>query len=266
MTDNQEYFVRFSLGRRIEHLILLTAFTILAVTGLPQKFHNLAWAQWAVFHMGGIVAVRNIHHTAAAALILVAVYHLAYGLYLLLVKRARFDILPGLKDMVDVIGVVKYFFGFAEEKPKFDRFSYVEKFDYWAVFWGMVIMAGSGLLLWFPVFFTRLLPGVFIPTAKAAHSDEAMLAVLAIVLWHMYNVHFNPRVFPFNTTIVTGKIRKERMIEEHPLEYQRKVGAVEVPEIDLEANIPWSTVVLSGIMGATIMGLIGWLLIVSFNI
>ena len=120
--------------------------------------------------------------------------------------------------------MVLYLFGLRKEKPMFDTFSYKEKFDYWAVFWGMVIMGVSGLILWFPAIATQWLPGLAVPIAKTAHSDEALLAVLAIAFWHMYNVHFNTSVFPFNKTIFTGKIGKHQMIEEHPLEYARLKG------------------------------------------
>jgi len=265
MTANQEYFIRFSLGRRIEHAILFTTFIILAATGIPQKFHNLAWAQWVVLLMGGIEQVRLLHRGAASILILEAIYHLIYGLYLLLVKRAHFDALPTLKDLRDLIQMIKYFLGLVEEKPQFDNFTYVEKFDYWAVLWGTLIMAGSGLILWFPASFTHLLDGIFIPMAKAVHSGEAFLAVLSIIVWHLYNVHLSPRALPFNTTMFTGKISRERLMEDHPLEYRRRVASDELPKIEPDASISWTTLVFSGISGMVVVSLIGWLIAISLG-
>lgn len=268
MTGTQEFFVRFSLSRRIEHVVWFTSFIILATTGLPQKFHNAVWAQEFILFLGGVEFVRLIHRIFATIMIGAFIYHLVTGIYLLFVKRERFYMLPGRKDMQDVITNIKYFFGLSKKRPQYDRFNYIEKFDYWAVFWGMAIMAGSGLVLWAPTWFTRYLPGVVIPISKTAHSDEALLAVLAIAVWHMYNAHFNPRIFPINPTIFTGKIGKQRIMEEHPLEYQRLMnGGESLPadDDDAEANISWGIVILSGITGAVVVGLLGVLLAVSLR-
>ncbi len=264
MTNNQDYFIRFSVSRRVEHIAMFVTFIILTVTGLPQKFHNTIWAQEMTLLLGGIEFVRVIHRIAAFGMIFASIYHLVYGLNSLLVKREQFVMLPTFKDMKDVFDNIKYFVGLNKEGPQYERYNYMEKFDYWAVFWGMAIMAGSGLVLMFPALFTSVLPGVIVPIAKAAHSDEALLAILAIFLWHMYNVHFNPRIFPINTTIFTGKISKERMIEEHPLEYQRLVGDIDMSEV-VEERIPRRKVALSGIIGVVVVGLIALLLAISFQ-
>ena len=199
------FFSRFSLSERIQHGLLLTTVTLLALTGLPQKYSSLEWARPMVELMGGIYVVRIIHRVSATILTLGVLYHVLYGLYRLLVKRARFDMLPRLKDVRDLIGNLAYFLGLKKERPRFDRFNYIEKFEYWAVLWGMTVMAVTGLLMWFPVIATRLFPGVVVPSAKAMHSGEALLAISAVILWHMYNAHLSPRVFPFNLTIFTGR-------------------------------------------------------------
>ncbi len=268
MKQVPEYFTRFTVGRRIEHIVMFTTFIILAVTGLPQKYHNMEWAQQAVLAMGGIENIRVIHRWAAAIMIAGFAYHVIWAIILGLVKRETrkaLEILPSVKDVRDVIQNFGYFLGFAKNRPKFDRFSYIEKFDYWAVFWGMFIMAGSGLVLWFPILFTQYLPGIIVPISKVAHSDEAMLAVSAIVIWHLYNAHFNPRIFPMNFTMFSGKISKNHMIEEHSLEYQRRTGTAEedVPHVDLESELSWGTIILSGLMGVVTVSLLGWLLIIA---
>ena len=213
-------FVRFNLNFRIQHMILLTSCTILILTGLPIKFHDTAWAAFMFHLVGGINNSSLLHRIGAVGLAGVGLYHL---LYLILTAEGRMNFVRLIltpKDLRDSAQMISYFLGRSDEPAKFGRFSYVEKFDYWAVYWGMVIMVGSGCLLWFETFTLTYLPKYVLDIAKEAHSDEALLATLAIIIWHFYNVHFNPRKFPMNKVWLTGRLSEEEMLEEHPLEYE----------------------------------------------
>ncbi|MFB6285995.1 MAG: formate dehydrogenase subunit gamma [Candidatus Bipolaricaulia bacterium] len=219
----ERHFLRFGLNIRIQHAVMAVACIILIVTGLPIKFHNAAWAQFLLDLMGGLGVSRFWHRIGATMLIVVGIWHAGW----LLMPRGRREfmaLLPKPKDAVDFITNIEHLLGLSEEGPRFGRFSYVEKFDYWAVYWGMVIMIGSGLILWFNNIALAYLPLFAIDIAREAHSDEAMLATLAIVVWHWYNAHFNPEFFPYNPTIFTGRIPESRMKAEHPLEYEAITG------------------------------------------
>ena len=170
---------------------------------------------------GGFEVMRAAHRFAAWVIIIVCLYHLVYILYSTVILKKPFPVkmIPFRQDFVQFLQEISYFLGLRKEKPKFDRFNWKEKFDYWAIFWGMPVMAGSGFILMYPVFFTRFLPGWIVPSSLIAHGDEAMLAVTWIFLVHIFFNHFRPGIFPLNTSIFTGKVPKERYHEEHPLEY-----------------------------------------------
>ena len=213
-------FTRFSLNMRLQHILLSSSCIVLILTGLPIKFYDTAWGAFMFDLMGGIQNSALLHRIGAAGLIGVSLYHL---FYLTVLSEGRFNFLrliPSPKDLKDLLQMLKYFLGRSDEKPKFGRFSYVEKFDYWAVYWGCVIMIGTGALLWFENITLSVFPKYVLDIAKEAHSDEALLATLAIIIWHFYNVHFNPHKFPMNKTWLTGKLSEEEMVEEHPLEYE----------------------------------------------
>lgn len=219
-----EYFVRFSRSQRAEHLLMMTSFTVLVLTGIPQKFFGAGWAQTIILALGGIETTRLIHRTFAILFCLEALYHGAFIARLILTGRFVPSMIPGLKDATDALQCFKYCIGASSVHPRFDRFDFRQKFEYWGVVMGGVIVILTGLMLMFPTQVTYLLPGAFVPAAKEMHGGEAILAFSVIVIWHMYGAHFNPMRFPGDLTIFTGKISREQMMEEHPLEYDRIMG------------------------------------------
>lgn len=210
----EKTYQRFSLAHRIEHILALTSFTILALTGLPQKFPAAGWADAMINLMGGIEMTRQIHHIAAIVLMLETIYHLVAIGYRVFVQRVRFTMLPGVRDLNDAIGTFIYNIGLRKEKPQGGRYTYEEKAEYWAFIWGTIIMVITGFMMWNPIATANFFPGEFIPAAKAAHGGEALLAVLAIIVWHMYGVHLKH----FNKSMWTGKMTETEMAHEHPLE------------------------------------------------
>jgi formate dehydrogenase subunit gamma len=218
-----EIFYRFGVNIRAQHFVLALSLILLIVSGLPVRFHDSVICKFIVFLVGGIQNLTILHRIGATGLMIVCVWHVSW---LAFTKKGRQDfiaLLPTLKDAMDIIQSIKYFLRLTEEKAKFDRFSYIEKFDYWAVYWGVVVMIGSGILLWFQDTTLRYLPKFVLDIAKEMHRDEALLAALAIVVWHMYNAHLNPHKFPGTLVIWNGRMTREEMIDEHPLEYEKRL-------------------------------------------
>ncbi|MBC7259968.1 MAG: cytochrome C [Chloroflexi bacterium] len=222
-TEKPRTFIRFDLSARIEHILLIISFGMLCLTGLPQKFHNYAWAQTLMNGMGGIKTVQTMHHFFAYMMGIETVYHVLALIRSIFIKKSpnRFSMIPGLKDITDALRHLGYNLGLVKELPKYDRFNWKEKVEYWALVWGTLVMFLTGAILMWPEIITRWLPGYFIPAAKAAHGGEALLAFLAILVWHMYNAHLAQGKMPLDTTIFTGKVSEERMRHEYPLEYER---------------------------------------------
>jgi cytochrome b subunit of formate dehydrogenase len=215
-TSGQEY-LRFNLAQRLEHWVMVISFTALALTGLPQKFAGDGWAETMIAWMGGIETVRVLHHAAAIILVLVGIYHGVSLMYKAIVERARWTMYPQLQDVFDAIHAVLYNLGMRKEAPRYDHFSFDEKFEYWALVWGTLIMALTGFMLWNPIIASHFVSGDVIPAAKAAHGAEAILAVLAVLVWHVYNVHLKT----FNRAMFTGELSAHEMQEEHGLELER---------------------------------------------
>jgi cytochrome b subunit of formate dehydrogenase len=219
----------FDRHQRIQHLLLMVSFILLALTGLPMKFHDLSVSQWWIGVWGGMDTARSIHHFAAYLMVADCVYHLAYLGYTTLILRRPLPvkIIPGPRDFLDLFRELQYFVGLRKDRPKFDRFNWREKFDYWAIFWGMPVMCLTGAIMLWPVWFTGFLPGWVVPASFIAHGDEAILAVSWILIIHFAFNHLPPGTFPLNKSIFTGKVPKERYRHEHPQEYERDLEIME---------------------------------------
>jgi cytochrome b subunit of formate dehydrogenase len=218
------HYKRFTRAQRIEHVLLFTSFTTLVVTGLPQLY-SLTWiGSVTIWLFGGIEMVRIIHRAAAVVLMLETIYHGGIVTYKVFVKRVSLTMMPGWQDVIDAFQSLGHNLGLAKNPPRMGRYTFGEKAEYWAVIWGTVIMVLTGFMLWNPIATTRFLPGQAIPAAKAAHGGEALLAILSIITWHVYNVHIKY----FNRSIFTGRISRHEMEEEHPLE----LAAIEAGETE----------------------------------
>lgn len=223
MSEKQQVLIRFSLARRLEHILLIASFTTLAITGIPQKYASAGISQAILALFGGIELTRIIHRTAATIFLLETVYHLVVMFYQLYVQRKSASMGISIQDAKDGIQALGYNLGLTKLRPRMSRYTFDEKMEYWAMIWGLVLMTLTGFMLWNPIATTSALPGQFIPAAKVAHGGEAVLAVLAILVWHMYHVHLKR----FNKSIWTGKITRDEMEEDHPLELEHLDEGVE---------------------------------------
>jgi len=210
---NQTY-LRFPLARRIEHWVMMLSFVTLGLTGIPQKFATSNISISVIQGLGGIEVLRTIHHTAAIVMMLGSVWHFLVMGYSVFVLREQMSMLPNLQDAKDGLQALLYNTGFAKTYPQMGRYTFEEKMEYWAFVWGAAVMTITGFLMWNPITATQYLPGQFVPAAKAAHGGEAVLAVLAIIIWHMYGVHIKR----LNKAMFNGLQSEEEMLHEHPLE------------------------------------------------
>lgn len=215
-------YLRMSLGERVQHGALALSFITLIVTGFMLRYPDVFWVLSIRSISGTIFEIRGIlHRIAGVVMILASVYHLYYIFFTERGKQLVKDLLPKFQDVKDAIGIAKYNLGLSKNKPMLDRFSYIEKAEYWALVWGTIVMSVTGFILWFDNTFLGLIGKLWWDAARTIHFYEAWLAGLAIVVWHFYFVIFNPDVYPMNLAWFKGTISEEEMAHEHPLELER---------------------------------------------
>ena len=234
---NHREFVRFTRLHRALHACMVVSFITLALTGLSLKFSYTVWARALSHLLGGFETAGFIHRTAALVMFGTFVTHIV-DLYQ---RRRRSQttwrdflfgpnsMLPVERDFYELVATMKWFVG-AGPRPQYGRWTYWEKFDYFAVFWGILIIGSTGLTLWFPVFFTRFLPGSFLNVATIIHSDEALLATGFIFTVHFFNTHLRPEKFPMDTTIFTGHMPLAELKRDKPREYEALLASGELEE------------------------------------
>jgi cytochrome b subunit of formate dehydrogenase len=219
-------FGRLEIGM---HLVVIVTFLSLAATGLPLKFHDAAWAKPLAGLFGGIGGTQVVHRLAAVGTFGYFLVHVVYLLHRRLRRKDRGllwgwrSLVPRPKDVGDLWRNLRWFV-YAGPRPKLDRWTYWEKFDYLAVFWGVAVIGLSGLMLWLPKTFAALVPGWVLNVAHIVHSDEALLATGFIFIFHFFHTHLRPEAFPLDPVIFTGRIPLARFKEERPLEHARLVA------------------------------------------
>ncbi len=233
---NAKAFVqRLGPSEVAQHWVLMVSFIVLVVSGFSLRFSEAAWVRWLFGWEGGFEARGIIHRAAAVVMVVGSVWHVLY----LFTTRGRHwfrDMTAAWSDLVHVRQNLSYFLGMRDEPPRFDRFSYMEKLEYWALVWGTIIMTGTGLLLWFDNYFVDRwgLPKGLLDVMLVIHYYEAWLAFLAIAVWHLYGTLFKPGVYPMNPSWLSGKMPKEMYDEEHPEGPRLKTRTVRVRYEDEE--------------------------------
>lgn len=225
--QEERQYQRFSRLNRVLHVIMIVSFMSLALTGMSLKFSYTQWAVILSHLFGGFESAGYIHRVAAIMMISIFVMH---SIDLTRKKRREYGtwramifgpdtMLFNKRDLRDFIASLKWFLG-KGQRPEYGRWTYWEKFDYFAVFWGITVIGSTGMMLWFPEIFTLVFPGWFINVATIIHSDEALLAVGFIFTVHFFNTHLRPEKFPMDIVIFTGRMSLEEFKRDKPAEYK----------------------------------------------
>jgi cytochrome b subunit of formate dehydrogenase len=268
-----KHYQRFAIGWRILHLCFVLATMTLATTGLPLFFPSTPWAVAVINFFGGPQTAGIVHRTAASVFLGVFIIHLVVVVYRIGRDWKNFkffgphSMIPNWQDMKDIVGMFKWFLGLGE-KPLFERWTYWEKFDYWAPFWGVTIIGASGLMMWFPHVTATFLPGWVFNVAIIFHSEEAVLAILFLFTVHFFNNHFRPEKFPIDTVMFTGAFTVEEFRREHRVEYERLVRTGELEKylvnepsrpMKIGSKILGFTLIVIGLtlLALTVLGLLG---------
>jgi cytochrome b subunit of formate dehydrogenase len=215
-------YVRMTAVERWQHAALMVSFWLLVVTGFMLRFPEASWV--GLVRRVSIRAFEYrslIHRISAVVMIAASLFHIGYVTFTARGRRLIRDLWWRPKDLRDAIGLVKYNLGLSREKPQLDRFSYIEKSEYWALVWGTAVMAITGVVMWFDNTFIGILTKLGYDVSRTIHFYEAWLATLAILVWHIYWVVLNPEAYPMNMSWLTGKLSEKEMKEEHPLELER---------------------------------------------
>ena len=231
---------RFGPWWRLGHLLFAVSLMILTLTGMALMYSGTAWAPVVVKLLGGAKVTAIIHRVNAILFMAVFVVHLIYIVVKIGPRLRTFkwfgpdSLIPGLQDLKDVIAMFKWFLGFGP-RPVFDRWTYWEKFDYWAPFWGVAIVGVSGLLMWFAQPASKFLPGWVFNVAAIAHGEEAFLAAVFLFTVHFFNNHFRPDKFPFDPVMFTGSVPVDHFAREHTVQYRRLLESGELQKYLVDA-------------------------------
>ncbi|HUV68381.1 MAG TPA: hypothetical protein VMW15_01880 [Terracidiphilus sp.] len=261
----ERFFMRFTREQRYMHAVLFTTFLGLAATGLPIRFSESIWARGLAKAVGGFGAILFFHKFFAVVLTLAFLIHVKEIFTRGILHRetgifwGSTSMVANWKDAKDLFGHLRWMVGLGP-KPKFGRYAYWEKFDYWAVFWGMIVIGFSGYAMWFAPFFAHFLPGWALNAVLVIHSEEGLLAILFIFSIHFVNTHLRPDSFPMDMVVFTGVESEEEFKHKRPLEYERLVRQGKLEARQAEAPQTW-LVTFSRVVG-TIAIVIGLTLLV----